>query len=329
MSTPVSQHHLPDSPDAPSAPPPPSSPFLLPLRTLAAAAASNPNLKLKSLLTKPELAAAVRAEFVPNGMKLVDLYDIVLWMSTDATWKALGYTGVCKHNTLYTWVRLLAPESCLSEPEDFILNELKAWYLRVKRAAEQFRKDIEKYSKKRQKARSVAARSDNTTNLNMVVFSGNRLLNFNGFHNHLGFKASTNSDSPLPTKSLASLTSPETTPPTRSPLARVAPLTHSPPAADVSSTKDAENSSPQANISRRDLEAAKVKAEQLERKARAAEATAHMLSEERHECDMTKLKALVDLGATKKVAPPCPPKPQPPHSPLPSLPPAGGGGGAR
>ena len=128
MSTPVSQHHLLDSPDAPSAPPPPSSPFLLPLRTLAAAAASNPNLKLKSLLTKPELAAAMRAEFVPNGMKLVDLYDIVLWMSTDATWKALGYAGVCKHNTLYTWVRLLAPESCLSEPEDFILNELKAWY---------------------------------------------------------------------------------------------------------------------------------------------------------------------------------------------------------
>ena len=76
MSTPVSQHHLPDSPDAPSAPPPPSSPFLLPLRTLAAAAASNPNLKLKSPLLHPLPFCVILSQCVI--LSLVGYYVFVL-----------------------------------------------------------------------------------------------------------------------------------------------------------------------------------------------------------------------------------------------------------
>ena len=129
----------------------------------AKAAASNPNLKLKSLLTKPELAESVRDELVPNGMTLFDMYDIVLWMSTDKIWRALGYAGVCKHNTLYTWLRLLAPDSGLPKSDDFTNTEIKGWYLRVTRDAVKFKNDIALYKRKSESARLSAASRDSWT----------------------------------------------------------------------------------------------------------------------------------------------------------------------
>ena len=308
MSTPDSTHYPPVRREPLAAPCPPRSPFLLSLSAPATAASSNPNLKLKSLLTKPELAAAVRDELVPNGMTLLDMYDIVLWMIKDKTWRALGYAGVCKHHTLYTWLRLLAPDSGLPKSDDFTDTEIKGWYLRVIRAEDKFKKDIDSYKRKSESVRLPAASRDSwTTNLKMVTLHGNRVLDFNGDHIALGFKASAKSDSPLPKKSVASLTSDSdsddgvTTPPTRQ-----QPAPNTPLAAK-------ENGNPQVDVSRRDVEAAKELAAAKERKYREAIDTVAMLTEQRHACDMTKMKALVDLTASEKVPPPCPLLPHTTH----------------
>lgn len=69
---------------------------------------------------------------------------------------------------------------------------------------------------------------------------------------------------------------------------------------DVEAAK--ENGNPQA--SRRDVEAAKKLTAAKERKLREAIDTAAMLTEQRHACDMSKMKALVDLNASEKVPPP-------------------------
>lgn len=119
---------------------PSTSAFQLSFRVPTTAATSNTNIKLKNLLTKPELAEAVRAELVPNGMTLLDLYSNVAWFPP-ATWKALGYGGVSKYHTLFTWLRLLAPNSCLPKVADVTENEIKAWGLRMERKGEQFKKD--------------------------------------------------------------------------------------------------------------------------------------------------------------------------------------------
>ena len=57
------------------------------------AAAHNSNLKLKSLLGHPDLACSVRAELIPDGLQLEDVYDITSWFA-DKSWNALGYRGV-------------------------------------------------------------------------------------------------------------------------------------------------------------------------------------------------------------------------------------------
>ena len=84
--------------------------LLVPLASLHVAAKHNTVLKLKLMLDQPELAASVRAELVPNRLRLHDLFCIVEWFPA-RTWKGLGLFGVAKYSTLYSWVLLLAPDS--------------------------------------------------------------------------------------------------------------------------------------------------------------------------------------------------------------------------
>ena len=73
-----------------------------------------------------------------------------------------------------------------------------------------------------------------------------------------------------------------------------------PPARAQVPCTDTENCSPQTDFSRRDFETAKELAAAKERKLREAEGTIRELTEERHGCDMTKIKALTDLNMREK-----------------------------
>jgi len=177
------------------------------LATPRAAAEHNTNLKLKMLLHDPEQAAAVRAELVPGGMTLADLYGIAAWLS-DKTWRALGYSDVAKYPTLFHWVRLLAPESGLPSSDEVTPNEINAWGQRVVREQIKYHKDLAKTKSKANRARAEL-RAGWAINHQVWMQHGCMLLDFNGTHaDKLGLKQSRGAATPVPVlrrKSVAEL----------------------------------------------------------------------------------------------------------------------------
>ena len=311
MSTPASLPSAPLSrtPSAHVSPAP--SKFLLSFANPSAAAQHNTTLKLKGLLAKPELAADIRAELCPNGFTLGDLFHVVSWSKADRMWKGLAFGA--KEQTLYNLVRLLAPACSLPDSSEVTKNEISAWVKGIQRAQKDYFKDLERLASKSNRG-AAADRYSNQIFLQVVQGRGAQLLSFKGAQDKLGLQQGKATSTPPPRRCIADVVANEMISPAICPA--LAELTNSSPPApaniplrNVEAAK--ENGNPQA--SRRDVEAAKALAAAKEYKFREAIATADMLTEQRHACDMTKINALVERNVSEKVPPPCPLLPHTPH----------------